>query len=125
MAFTKSTNEVQQMTLEAASYYADELLKLEARGPGDTEGALFRLEQRYGIGPNQITHLRAGRAKSCDVSLFARLRLAYLDLCEKKLRMLQHKIEIERVSGDDTNADLADRLRAIAAEIDQKKGAVK
>ena len=54
------------MTLDAAYDYARQLVELEARGPGDTEGALFRLEQRYGIGPNQLMHLRAGRAKSCD-----------------------------------------------------------
>lgn len=120
--FTKSKNEVQPMTLEAASDYARQLLELEARGPGDTDGALFRLEQRYGIGHNQIMHLRAGRAKSCDVSLFAKLRMAYLDLCAAKVRTLQHKIAIEEATGDDTNSDLADRLRAIAAEIDAKKG---
>ena len=123
--FTKSRNEVQPMTLDAASDYARHLVEMESRGPGDTEGAMFRLEQRYGIGANQLMHLRAKRAKSCDVSLFARLRMAYLDLCEAKLRTLQHKIEIEKATGDDTNSDLADRLRAIAAEIDAKKGAVK
>lgn len=123
--FTKIKDEVQPMTTEAASDYARELVQMEARGPGDTEGALFRLEQRYGIGPNQLLHLRAGRAKSCDVSLFAKLRLAYLDMCASKARALLHKIAIEEATGDDTNSDLADRLRALAAEIDRKKGALK
>jgi hypothetical protein len=77
-----------------------------------------------GIGTNQLLHLRAGRAKSCDVSLFARLRMAYLDLCASKVRTLQHKIAIEEATGDDTNSDLADRLRAIAAEIEAKKAGV-
>ena len=112
------------MTLDAAYDYARQLVELEARGPGDTEGALFRLEQRYGIGPNQLMHLRAGRAKSCDIGLFGRMRMAYLDLCERKARTLLHKIEIERATGDDTNQDLADRLRAMAAEIDGKKTAM-
>lgn len=113
------------MTLEAASDYARQLVELEARGPGDTEGALFRLEQRYGIGPNQIMHLKAGRAKSCDISLFAKLRLAYLDLCASKVRSLQHKIAIEEATGDVSNQDLADRLRALATEIETKRTAVK
>jgi hypothetical protein len=123
--FTKSNNEVQPMTLEAASDYARQLVELETRGPGDTEGALYRLEQRYGIGTNQLMHLRAGRAKSCDVSLFAKLRLAYLDLCAAKVRTLQHKIEIERATGDDTNADIARQLLAMAAEIETKKARVR
>jgi hypothetical protein len=123
--FSKSINEVHPMTLEAASDYARQLVELEARGPGDTEGALFRLEQRYGLGPNQLMHLRAGRAKSCDVSLFARLRLAYLDLCASKVRTLQHKIAIEEAIGDVSNSDLADRLRSLASEIEAKKAAVK
>jgi hypothetical protein len=123
--FSKSTNEVQPMTLEAASDYARQLVDLEARGRGDTEGALFRLEQRYGLGPNQIMHLASGRAKSCDVSLFAKLRLAYLDLCAANVRKLQLKIAIEEATGDDSNTDLADRLRALASEIEAKKAAVR
>jgi hypothetical protein len=123
--FRKSINEVQPMTLEAASDYARQLVDLEARGRGDTEGALFRLEQRYGLGPNQIMHLASGRAKSCDVSLFAKLRLAYLDLCAANVRKLQLKIAIEEATGDDSNTDLADRLRALASEIEAKKAAVR
>jgi hypothetical protein len=123
--FSKSTNEVRPMTLEAASDYARQLVDLEARGRGDTEGALFRLEQRYGLGPNQIMHLASGRAKSCDVSLFAKLRLAYLDLCAANVRKLQLKIAIEEATGDDSNTDLADRLRALASEIEAKKAAVR
>jgi hypothetical protein len=123
--FTKSVDEVQPMTLEAASDYARQLVDLEARGAGDTEGAMFRLEARYGIGVNQLMHLRAGRAKSCDVSLFARLRLAYLDMCAAKVRVLQHRIDIEEAAGDDTNSDLAAELRALAARIEAKKARTK
>ena len=109
------------MTLEAAGDYARQLIELETRGSGDTDGALSRLEQRYGLGPNQVIHLARRRAKSCDVSLFARLRLAYLDMCASKVRTLQHKIAIEEATGDDTNSDLADRLRSLASEIDAKR----
>lgn len=123
--FKKSSNEVQPMTLEVASDYARQLVELEARGRGDTEGALFRLEQRYGLGPNQVMHLASGRAKSCDVSLFARLRLAYLDLCAAHVRKLQLKIATEEAQGDVSNSDLADRLRAIATEIETKKAGLK
>lgn len=125
---TKSTNiqhQVQPMTVEAASNYASRLLDMEQRGSSDTEGALYRLEQRYGLSPNQITHLRSRRAKSCDVSLFARLRAAYLDLCERQVSKLQHEIAIEKASGDDTLEDLEGEARALASKIAAKKAALK
>ena len=107
---------VNPMTVEAASNYASRLLELEQRG-SDTESALYRLEQRYGLSPNQIMHLRSRRAKSCDVSLFARLRGAYLDLCERQVTKLQHQIAIEKATDDDD--DLRD-LEAAAAALAEK-----
>lgn len=125
---TKSTNilhPVSPMTVEAASNYASRLLDMEQRGSSDTEGALYRLEQRYGLSPNQITHLRSRRAKSCDVSLFARLRAAYLDLCERQVSKLQHEIAIEKATGDDTLEDLESEARALAAKIQAKKAGLR
>jgi len=112
------------MTIEAASDYAREIVQLEARGPGDTEGALYRLQQKYGISVNQLMHLRAGRAKSCDISLFARLRLAYLDLCRSKAMNLLHKIETEEAKGDVSNQDIGGKLRTLVEEIDGQKRAI-
>ncbi len=118
---TKSTNilhPVKPMTVEAASDYASRLLDLEQRGSSDTEGALHRIEQRYGLSPNQIMHLRSRRAKSCDVSLFARLRGAYLDLCERQVAKLQHEIAITKATGDDdTIEDFAAQAAALAAKV--------
>ena len=109
------------MTVEAASNYASRLLELEQRG-SDTESALYRLEQRYGLSPNQIMHLRSKRAKSCDVSLFARLRGAYLDLCERQVTKLQHEIAVEKaLNEDDTLEDLEREARRLAARIAAKK----
>jgi hypothetical protein len=125
MAFSKITNEVQPMTMDAAYHYASELVDMERRGTGDTDGALFRIEQRYGLGPNQVMHLASRRAKTCEVGLFARLRAAYLDLCERHARSLLRKIEIEEAAGDDTNSDLAERVRALAAEVAAKKAAAR
>jgi hypothetical protein len=122
--FTKTKDEVQPMTIEAASDYAREIVQLEARGPGDTEGALYRLQQKYGISINQLMHLRAGRAKSCDISLFARLRLAYLDLCRSKALTLLHKIEIEEAKGDDSNQDIGGELKTLVAKIDGQRRAL-
>lgn len=122
---TKPIHPVQPMTVEAASDFASRLLEFEQRGSSDTESALFRIEQRYGLSPNQIIHLRSGRAKSCDVGLFARLRAAYLDLCERKVAKLQHEIAITRATSDDTVEDLVAEADALAAKIRAKKAALK
>lgn len=111
------------MTVEAASNYASALLEYEQRG-ADTEAALFRIEQRYGISPNQLMHLRSRRAKSCDVSLFARLRGAYLDMCQRTVSKLQNEIAREAASDADLE-DLEARVRVLAAEVKARKEALK
>src|SRR5690606_24004544 len=100
MRFRNSMDSVRDMTIEAAYDYASRLVEEEQRG-SDLEAALARLEHRYGLSPHQIMHLRSRRAKSCDLGLFARLRTAYLDLCERQMRRLQHEIAIEKATHDD------------------------
>lgn len=123
MTFHNSKHPVPPMTVEAASSYASRLLEMEQRG-SDLDSALFRLEQRYGLSPNQILHLHRKRAKSCDVSLFARLRGAYLDLCERQVSKLQHQIAVEKATGDDTLEDLEIEAVALAAKIAARKQAL-
>jgi len=125
MPSTKTVKQVHPMTVEAASDYASRLLEYEQRG-SDTESALFRLEQRYGLSPNQILHLRSRRAKSCDVSLFARLRAAYLDLCERQVSKLQHEIAITKATDDDADLrDLEADAAALATKIAERRAALK
>lgn len=113
------------MSVEAATEYVRTMVQRESRGPGDLDNAMQRLEARYGLPFWSLWHLRKGRAKSVEASLLARIRGAYLDMCQRQASNLLHEIEIEAAAGDDSNEDLADRLRAIAAEIDAKKAAMK
>lgn len=124
MPSTKTMKQVHPMTVEAASEYASRLLEHEQRG-SDIEAALFRLEQRYGITPNQIMHLRSRRAKSCDVGLFARLRAAYLDLCERQVTKLQHEIAITKATSDDALEDLEAEALRLAEKIAERKAALR
>lgn len=126
MPSTKSKHPIQvnPMTVEAASNYASRLLEYEQRG-SDVESALFRLEQKYGLSPNQIMHLRSRRAKSCDLGLFARLRAAYLDLCERQVSKLQHEIAITKATtSDDTLEDLVAEADRLAEKIVERKEAL-
>lgn len=120
-----SMHQVHPMTVEVASNYASLLVEMEQRG-SDTEDALYRLEQRYGLSPNQLLHLRSRRAKSCDVSLFGRLKAAYIDLCEQQVRKLQHQIAVEKATYDDDDlADLEAEARRLAEKVAAKKAALR
>jgi hypothetical protein len=50
--------------------------------------------------------------------MFARIRGAYLDLCERQVAKLQHQISIEKaLNSDDTLADLESEAERLAAKI--------
>lgn len=79
-----------------------------------------------GFGSGLFMHLRSKRAKSCDVSLFARLRGAYLDLCERQVSKLQHQIAVEKATNDDDDLrNMEADLAALAAKIEAKRAALK
>lgn len=123
MAYSKSDNEVHEMSAAVASRYAQEMVRREARGPGDLDNALDRLEARYGIGRWQLAHLRSGRSKTVSAGLFQRIRAAYLDYCERQVRSLQHEIMIEKAAGHDLDADLLAEAEALLAKIEKRKRA--
>jgi hypothetical protein len=125
MQSPKNEHLVPKMTIDAASNYAADLLELEVYRTGNVDSALHQIEQRYGLSPNQVMHLKKRRAKECDVSLFARLRLAYLDTCARTARKLQHIIETDKATNHAVDQDLADRLQALAAEIAAQREKVK
>lgn len=110
------------MSVATASEYVRRMVARESRGPGDTKNAMARLEAKYGIRFWQLSHLRGGRAKTVDSSLFGRIRAAYLDYCESQVRLLQHEIAVEKaVSGDDALEDLVQEAESLAARIKEKK----
>jgi len=123
--FPKRENPVPQMSVEAATEYVRTMVQRESRGPGDLDNAMNRIEQRYGLPFWTLWHLRKGKAKTVEASLLARIRAAYLDMCQRQASNLLHEIEMEAAADHDTDQDLADRLRAIAAEIEAKRAAVK
>ena len=125
MRFTKSDNEVQGMSSAVATEYVRRMVARESRGPGDTEGAMRRLEQRYGLGFWQLSHIRGGRAKTIEVGLYSRIRSAYLDYCERQISLLEHEIAIEKAAGSDDLEDLEREAEELAARIAAKRQALK
>lgn len=123
--FPKSRKSVPPMSVEAATGYVRRMTKLESDGPGDIDNALRRISNKYGLGFWQLWHLRKGKAKTVDSSVFSRIRQTYLDMLAVKASNLLHEINIEAAAGDETNRDLADRLEEILAEIQTKGEGVK
>ena len=123
MAYPKSGN-LTPMSVVDASTYAREMVRLEASRVGNADVAMSRLEAKYGISRWQLDHLRKNKAKTCDVSLYARIRAAYIDLCERQVTKLQHEISIEKaLNADDALEDLEREARSLAARIAAKKEA--
>lgn len=113
------------MSVEAATDYVRTMVQRESHGPGDIDNAMNRLEARYGLPFWSLWHLRKGRAKTCDTSLYARIQSAYLDMCKRQVSNLLHEIEMETIGGDDTLADLENEARVLAAKIQAKRQALK
>jgi hypothetical protein len=113
------------MSVDAATEYVRVMVQRESRGPGDIDNAMHRIEAKYGLPFWSLWHLRKGKAKTVEASLLARIRGAYLDMCQRQASNLLHEIELEVAAGDDTDLDLADALRALAAKIEAKRAALK
>lgn len=127
MAFKKNDNQVRGMSTAEATRYVREMVSREARGPGDFENAMGRIEAKYGIGFWTLHHLRRGAAKTVDVNLFQRIKMAFIDHCEGQAKRLLHEASTARMTGLDNDdvADIEDQIRALASKLDAAKTAAK
>jgi hypothetical protein len=136
MTFPKSEHPVHRMSVEAydphmlfstkrAERMAKRLIEAETRPDRDAEDVASAIERRWGIGFWQLAHLAKGRAKTCDIALFGRMRGAYIELCERQVTKLQQEIAIEKAIGDDTLEHLEEEARALAAKISARKAALR
>jgi hypothetical protein len=125
MTFREKPHQEHEMSsVDVAGGYVRRMVEREARGWGDQTNAQQRLEARYGLPFWALDHLRTGRAKTVEAGLFARIRGAYLDLCERQVERLQHEIAIEKaLHEDDTLQDLEREASQLAARIQEKKQA--
>ncbi len=109
---------------DVAGDYVRRMIEHETRGWGDQHNALSRLEARYGLPFWSLRNLKSGRAKTVEAGLYARIRAAYIDLCERQVTKLQHEISIEKaLNADDALEDLEREARSLAARIAAKKEA--
>lgn len=112
------------MSAAVATKYVRRMVELETTGFGDTDGALRRLEARFGLPFWSLWHLRQGRAKTVDADLFSRIRGAYLNYCENKISALQHELAIEKATDADADLEALEAAASkLAAQIAQAKAA--
>lgn len=125
MALPNSGNEVPNVSAATATEYVQKLVTIETATSGTKENAIAKIARDYGLTPSQLTHLYKGRAKTCDVGLFTRIRSAYLDRCARALAALQHELAMEEASsGDAFDQDLVARAAALAEEVAAKRAAL-
>lgn len=123
--FPNSRKDLPPMSVEAATEYVRTMVQRESRGPGDLDNAMQRLEAKYGLPFWTLWHLRKGKAKTVEASLLARIRGAYLDMCQRQAANLLHEIKTEAAVGDALDEDIATELEALVAKIKAKKAGVK
>lgn len=103
--------------------YARKMVELESRGNGDQLNALERVARRCGMGTRSLRRLINGETKDPSISVFGRVRAAYLDLCERQITKLQHEVEVDKARyGDAAFADLGREIQTLAEKVRQAKG---
>lgn len=82
---------IYQSGVSEARMWATTMVLREARGPGDSENAMRRLEHRYGI-PWRVFHNLKYRAPAdVMVGVWRQLKAAYEAECERQERLLAHE----------------------------------
>ena len=121
MKSTDSVETVNSMSCVLAGEYLDKMIEREA-AHSNREVALTVIARRYGFTQAQIKHLRGGRAKDVRLSVFMRIRAAYLDHCDKMMARLIHEIETEKSRfGSEHFQDLDAEASALAEKIKAAK----
>lgn len=106
--------------------YICRMVEKETKGWGDTLPALERLANRYAIPFWTMNNIRIGRAKTVEGGIMRRVKLAYLDMCERQLKNLQHELELEGGDkADDLDADLLAEVQSLAEKVTQAKKGIR
>jgi hypothetical protein len=93
--------------LDQAARWSKDLTRMKARGPGDTENAMRRIEREYGIDYWLTWRLRyrLHEIKDIGVTVYMKLAHAYQTECERQMQKLRSEIEItEAIAGPDQAA---------------------
>lgn len=90
--------------LDQAAIWSKDLTRMKARGPGDTENAMRRVEREYGIDYGFLWSLRyrRERLRTISISVYEGIRAAYREECQRQMRKLESEIaKTEEIAGPD------------------------
>jgi hypothetical protein len=115
----KHMSAVDAFSPDKASGYAKKLFEMRVKGWGDAPDAMKECARRSRMSPRSYERLMKGETKDPGMSIFGKVRKAYLDFCHEQVERLQHEIAIEMTrSGDEPFEDLAAEASALAAKIE-------
>lgn len=104
--------------------YARKMVERESRGNGDQLNAMDRVGRRCGMSARSIRRLINGEVKDPGLSVFKRVRQAYLDLCARQIAELQTEIAADKARyGEDAFSDLDHEVQALAEKLRRAKEA--
>lgn len=107
---------------QRATYFAKRLFEMRCRGWGDESDALAEVSDWSGLSPRSYKRLMTGETKDPSIRMFASVRAAYLNYCQKLVLRLQHEIEIEKeIHGDVAFADIGAEVEILARKIEAAK----
>ncbi|QWW75892.1 hypothetical protein [Agrobacterium pusense] len=120
-----SMSTLEMFSPDIAREYGRKMLEIETRGNGDQMNALERVAREVGMKPRALRRLINGETMP-TLTVFGRLRAGYLNLCERRIKRLQHDLEVEKGRfGSDPFADIDGRISALADEVRRAKEATK
>lgn len=110
------------MSAVEASFFVRQMIHREAAGPGDAERAMARIEAKYGVGFWTLDHLRKGKAKTCEVGLYARIKAAFIDHCGRQAeRLLNEAANAQAVGVNEDVAAIQREIQALQARLETAK----
>ncbi|MBD8556326.1 hypothetical protein IFT84_17600 [Rhizobium sp. CFBP 8762] len=95
-AKAKSMHSIDAFSPELTAAYARKMVERESRGNGDQLNALERVGRRCGLTSRSLRRLINGEVKDPGVSVFAKVRMAYLEYCARQIAELKHEIEADK-----------------------------
>lgn len=108
---------VYQSGVSEARMWATTMVLREARGPGDSENAMRRLEHRYGIPWRTVHNLKYRAPADVMVGVWRQLKAAYEAECERQERLLAHERHIA-----EAKLLAAETMAGKASDVDQPEG---
>lgn len=93
--------------LDQAALWSKDLTRMKARGPGDLENAMRRIEREYGVDYGFLWSLRyrRERLRTISISVYESIRAAYREECRRQMRKLENEIiRTEEIAGPDSGA---------------------